>query len=65
MTKYHLQGGDFVFQIGTGYFGCRTEDGKFSSEKFAEKANLDNVKMIEIKLSQVAKSSHGRRFTSS
>ncbi|MBK2268285.1 FMN-binding glutamate synthase family protein [Francisella philomiragia] len=59
LTKYHLQGGDIVFQIGTAYFGCRTEDGNFSAEKFAEKANLDSVKMIEIKLSQGAKPSHG------
>ncbi|NDS84634.1 FMN-binding glutamate synthase family protein, partial [Francisella tularensis subsp. holarctica] len=59
LTKYHLQGGDLVFQIGTGYFGCRTDDGKFSAEKFVEKANLDRVKMIEIKLSQGAKPSHG------
>ena len=40
LTKYHLQGGDLVFQIGTGYFSCRTEDGKFSAEKFAEKIVL-------------------------
>ena len=40
LTKYHLQDEDLVFQIGTGYFGCRTEDGKFSAEKFAEKIVL-------------------------
>lgn len=59
LTDYHLQGGDVVFQIGTGYFGCRTEDGKFSVEKFAEKASLESVKMIEVKLSQGAKPAHG------
>ena len=60
LTKYHLEGkGDLIWQIGTGYFGCRTLDGKFSAEKFAEKAKLDQVKMIEIKLSQGAKPGHG------
>jgi glutamate synthase domain-containing protein 2 len=60
LTDYHLQGGgDITWQIGTGYFGCRNDDGTFSSEKFTEKANLPNVKMIEIKLSQGAKPGHG------
>ncbi|HJY12161.1 MAG TPA: glutamate synthase-related protein, partial [Flavobacterium sp.] len=53
LTEYHLAGGgDITWQIGTGYFGCRDNDGNFSPEKFSEKANLPNVKMIEIKLSQ-------------
>jgi glutamate synthase domain-containing protein 2 len=59
ISEYHLQGGDLVYEIGTGYFGCRTKDGDFSSEKFVEKASLSEVKMIEIKLSQGAKPGHG------
>ncbi|MCH9644272.1 MAG: FMN-binding glutamate synthase family protein [Gammaproteobacteria bacterium] len=60
LTKYHLKhGGDITWQIGTGYFGCRTPEGGFDAEKFKEKANLDAVKMIEIKISQGAKPSHG------
>jgi glutamate synthase domain-containing protein 2 len=58
-SSYHQQGGDIVWQIGTGYFGCRTPDGKFAPEAFAEKATTDQVKMIEIKISQGAKPSHG------
>ncbi len=59
LTEFHLQGGDVTWQIGTGYFGCRNEDGTFSPENFKEKANLPTVKMIEIKLSQGAKPGHG------
>lgn len=59
ISKYHLQGGDLVWEIGTGYFGCRTDDGNFDAEKFREKANLEQVKMIEIKISQGAKPGHG------
>jgi len=59
LSPYHLQGGDVVWNIGTGYFSCRTEDGKFSYDKFVERATLDNVKMIEIKFSQGAKPGHG------
>jgi len=60
LSPYHLQpGGDLIWQIGTGYFGCRTENGEFSPELFQQKASLDNVKMIEIKLSQGAKPGHG------
>ncbi len=60
ISPFHLEpGGDLIWQIGTGYFGCRTEDGKFNPEMFAEKATQDNVKMIEIKLSQGAKPGHG------
>jgi glutamate synthase domain-containing protein 2 len=56
----HLEpGGDLVWQIGTSYFGCRDEEGRFSADLFAEKATLPNVKMIEIKLSQGAKPGHG------
>ncbi|MDI1355003.1 MAG: FMN-binding glutamate synthase family protein [bacterium] len=60
LSPYHLQpGGDLIWQIGTGYFGCRHQDGSFSYEAFAERAALPNVKMIEIKLSQGAKPGHG------
>jgi len=60
MSKYHLQhGGDIIWQIGTGYFGCRKLDGSFDDETFSRGAVLDVVKMIEIKLSQGAKPSHG------
>ncbi len=59
LTEFHLQGGDVTWQIGTGYFGCRNDDGFFDPEKFCEKANLEAVKMIEIKLSQGAKPGHG------
>ncbi len=59
LTEFHLQGGDVTWQIGTGYFGCRSDDGTFNAENFKEKANLSSVKMIEIKLSQGAKPGHG------
>jgi glutamate synthase domain-containing protein 2 len=60
LSPYHLEGGgDLIWQIGTGYFSCRDEHGNFSPAKFAEKAVLPNVKMIEIKLSQGAKPGHG------
>jgi glutamate synthase domain-containing protein 2 len=60
ISPYHLaQGGDLIWQIGTGYFGARNSEGKFSEEVFAKNANLPNVKMIEIKLSQGAKPGHG------
>ncbi len=59
ISDYHLKGGDLVYEIGTGYFGCRTADGHFSPEKFKEDAAIPAVKMIEIKLSQGAKPGHG------
>jgi glutamate synthase domain-containing protein 2 len=60
ISPYHLKpGGDLIWQIGTGYFGCRTHDGNFCPDTFAKKAALDTVKMIEIKLSQGAKPGHG------
>ena len=60
LSPHHLApGGDVCWQIGTGYFGCRTDTGDFDPESFREKADIDNVKMIEIKLSQGAKPSHG------
>ncbi|WP_309641523.1 FMN-binding glutamate synthase family protein [Flavobacterium sp.] len=59
LSQYHLTGGDVVWNIGTGYFSCRTDDGKFSYEAYVKRATLDNVKMIEIKFSQGAKPGHG------
>ena len=60
LSPYHLKyGGDIIWQIGTGYFGCRNQDGSFDADAFKERATLEPVKMIEIKLSQGAKPSHG------
>ncbi len=60
ISPYHLEpGGDLVWQIGTGYFGCRTADGRFNPDEFAKRATLPSVKMIEVKLSQGAKPGHG------
>lgn len=60
ISPYHIEpGGDLIWQIGTGYFGCRDKDGNFNPETFAEKATMDQVKAIEIKLSQGAKPAHG------
>jgi glutamate synthase domain-containing protein 2 len=60
LSPYHLKhGGDIIWQIGTGYFGCRNEQGNFDLDLFKENARLDVVKMIEIKLSQGAKPGHG------
>ncbi|WP_443943713.1 FMN-binding glutamate synthase family protein [Pedobacter sp. AW1-32] len=60
ISDYHRQpGGDLIWQIGTGYFGCRNADGTFNYEAYADRAKTDQVKMIEIKLSQGAKPGHG------
>lgn len=59
LSPHHLQGGDLCWQVGTGYFGCRTPDGRFDPEAFAERAALPSVKLIELKLSQGAKPGHG------
>ena len=60
ISDYHLaEKGDLVWQIGTGYFGCRHHDGTFNDEAFAERSKLEQVKMIDIKLSQGAKPGHG------
>ena len=49
-SRYHKEnGGDIIFQIGTGYFGCRNDDGTFNAEMFAEQAKDDQIKLIEIK----------------
>lgn len=60
ISDHHLKhGGDLIWQVGTGYFGCRNDDGTFNEELFAEKAKLPNVKMVELKISQGAKPGHG------
>ncbi|MFT5444289.1 MAG: glutamate synthase domain-containing protein 2 [Myxococcota bacterium] len=59
ISSHHRNGGDLIWQIGTGYFGCRTDDGKFDENKFSEIAKDEAVKMIEIKISQGAKPGHG------
>ncbi|MDT0594963.1 FMN-binding glutamate synthase family protein [Glaciecola petra] len=60
VSPYHLEhSAAVVWQIGTGYFGCRNDEGSFDADKFASQAKHDNIKMIEIKLSQGAKPGHG------
>ncbi|MGZ5158044.1 MAG: FMN-binding glutamate synthase family protein, partial [Caldimonas sp.] len=60
ISSYHrVHGGDLIWEIGSGYFGCRNDDGSFSPERFAANAREPQVKMIEIKLSQGAKPGHG------
>jgi glutamate synthase domain-containing protein 2 len=60
LSPYHLKhGGDIIWQIGTGYFGARDEEGRFSPEAFQKNALRPEVKMIELKLSQGAKPGHG------
>lgn len=60
VSAYHLEhGGDLIWQIGTGYFGCRDENGRFDPELFARTSRRNIVKMIEVKLSQGAKPGHG------
>lgn len=60
ISSYHLEGGgDLIWQIGTGYFGCRTEQGGFDPEQFSSQSQQESVRMIELKLSQGAKPGHG------
>lgn len=60
ISSFHLEpGGDLIWQIGTGYFGCRAPDGGFEPHLFRERSQYPTVKMIEIKLSQGAKPGHG------
>lgn len=60
ISPYHrMGGGHLVWEIGSGYFGCRNEDGTFNPERFAANAHNPQVKMIELKLSQGAKPGHG------
>ena len=60
ISRYHrIHGGDLIWEIGSGYFGCRDDQGRFSPERFVDQAREPQVKMIEIKLSQGAKPGHG------
>ena len=60
ISAYHRShGGDLVWEIGSGYFGCRDAQGRFSEEKFVANATSPQVRLIEIKLSQGAKPGHG------
>ncbi len=58
-THHRANGGDLIWEIGSGYFGCRNDDGTFNPERFAANATDPQVKLIEIKLSQGAKPGHG------
>jgi glutamate synthase domain-containing protein 2 len=59
-SPYHRENsGDIIWEIGSGYFGCRHADGTFNPDKFAESACLPQVKMVELKMSQGAKPGHG------
>ncbi|SDG80218.1 FMN-binding glutamate synthase family protein [Chitinophaga filiformis] len=60
ISEHHLaQGGDIIWQIGTGYFGCRTAEGNFDEKLFSDKCATPQIKMIELKISQGAKPGHG------
>ncbi len=60
ISRYHREhGGDLIWELGSGYFGCRDEQGRFDPQRFAQQARQPQVKMIEIKLSQGAKPGHG------
>ncbi|MBF9031785.1 FMN-binding glutamate synthase family protein [Rhodobacterales bacterium HKCCE3408] len=60
ISRYHREGGgDLIWEIGSGYFGCRNKDGRFDPEKFRDAAADPQVKMLELKLSQGAKPGHG------
>ncbi|MFE8071762.1 FMN-binding glutamate synthase family protein [Marinobacteraceae bacterium S3BR75-40.1] len=60
ISPYHREhGGDLIWELGSGYFGCRKKNGDFDPEEFQQKATTDQVKMIEIKISQGAKPGHG------
>ncbi len=59
ISRHHRQGGDLIYQIGSGYFGCRAADGRFDAARFRDQAADPQVRMIELKLSQGAKPGHG------
>ncbi len=59
-SSYHREnGGDIIWEIGSGYFSCRNPDGTFCAEKFEANARSEQIKMVELKLSQGAKPGHG------
>ncbi|MGP8122538.1 MAG: FMN-binding glutamate synthase family protein [Xanthobacteraceae bacterium] len=60
VSPYHREmGGDIIWEVGSGYFGCRTPDSNFDPDKFAALAGIDQIKMVELKISQGAKPGHG------
>ena len=60
ISRHHKEfGGDLIWELGSGYFGCRNKDGSFDRTQFVDRASDDQVKMVEIKLSQGAKPGHG------
>ena len=60
ISTYHREnGGDLVWEIGSGYFGCRDAEGRFDAGRFVENACTPQVRMVEVKLSQGAKPGHG------
>src|SRR5258705_82467 len=60
VSPYHREnGGDLIWEIGSGYFGCRNRDGSFNPQEFARVATDDQIKMVELKISQGAKPGHG------
>ena len=58
-AHHRVHGGDLIWEVASGYFGCRNDDGSFNAEKFTTNARDPQVKMIEVKLSQGAKPGHG------
>ena len=58
-AHHRTHGGDLIWEIGSGYFGCRHDDGTFSDERFVANASDPQVKLIELKMSQGAKPGHG------
>jgi len=58
-VHHRVHGGDLIWEVGSGYFGCRNDDGTFNADKFTTNACDPQVKMIELKLSQGAKPGHG------
>jgi glutamate synthase domain-containing protein 2 len=58
-VHHRAHGGDLIWEIGSGYFGCRNDDGTFNAERFQQNALDPQVKMIELKMSQGAKPGHG------
>lgn len=60
VSPHHREfGGDLIWEVGSGYFGCRTPDGRFDPARFAEAARDPQIRMVELKLSQGAKPGHG------
>ena len=60
VSPYHREmGGDLVWEIGSGYFGCRNRDGSFNAQEFGRVASEDQIKMVELKINQGAKPGHG------